>query len=202
MNASAPYDQRLARHLVKPLAKIGVSPNQITSASLGLTFVAAWLFAQGGSPAIHYAAGLFVLGRFLDHFDGELARLSGKTSRFGYYYDYVAGALSYAALFVGIAIGQANHELGAAAWVLGIAGAAASLISLVLNMDLDRVSELEAGDAIGYPVLGGFELEDGIYLLAPITWCGLLPAFFVAAGIGACIYCAWTAVRLIRLKRR
>jgi len=29
----------------------------------------------------HCGAGLFVLARFLDHFDGELARQKGMTSR-------------------------------------------------------------------------------------------------------------------------
>ena len=45
---------------------------------------------------------------------------------------------------------------------------------------------------MGYPGIGGFELEDGIYLIAPITWLGWLTPFFVAASIGASIYLFWT----------
>ena len=186
-----PYDQRIARRLVKPLARLGVSPNQITALTVLLALAGAALLAQGG-PAVHWGAGLFVLARFLDHFDGELARLTAKSSSFGYYFDYAAGALSYAALFLGIGIGQ-FALLGWWAVALGTAGAASALVSLATNLALDRrQAEAEAPVAGGYPGLRGFELEDGIYLLAPITWFGGLPYFFTAAGIGATIYCAWT----------
>ncbi|MDA0998869.1 MAG: hypothetical protein O2944_11785, partial [Proteobacteria bacterium] len=60
----------------------------------------------------------------------------------------------------------------------------------------------ETGDAVGYPGFAGFELEDGIYLLAPVTWLGFLYPFFVAAGIGATIYCAWTCWQLLQVRRR
>ncbi len=57
-------------------------------------------------------------------------------------------------------------------------------------------AKLTDGAAVGYPGVAGFELEDGIYLIAPATWFGWLEPFFVAAGIGAAVYCLWTAWRL------
>ena len=192
-----PYDQRLARVMVRPLARLGISPNQVTAISLALALAAAWLFAQGEAAAAHWAAGLFVAARFLDHFDGELARLTGKTSTFGYYFDYLTGGLSYGALFAGLGIGLAVGPLEVWGVVLGVAGAAAALLSLGLNIGLDRQQELPPGDTVGYPGLGGFELEDGVYLLAPVTWLGWLTPFFVAAGIGAVVYCLWTLSRLV-----
>ena len=68
---SIPYDQRIARALVVPLARLGVTPNQVTAFSLLLALVAAGLFALGTAQAAHWAAGIFVLARVLDHFDGE-----------------------------------------------------------------------------------------------------------------------------------
>ncbi|MEM7253319.1 MAG: CDP-alcohol phosphatidyltransferase family protein [Pseudomonadota bacterium] len=197
-----PYDQQVARYSAPYLARARITPNQVTAFSVLLTLFSAWLFAIGERDAMAWAAGLFVLGRFLDHFDGELARHTQKSSRFGYYFDYVAGALSYAALFIGLGIGFAGSSLGGWSMGLGLAGAAASLISLGLNVDLDRTTGLEDGDAIGYPSAGGFELEDGIYLLAPVTWLGFLLPFFVLAGIGACVYCLWTAWQLWAIKAR
>ncbi|MHA1599875.1 MAG: CDP-alcohol phosphatidyltransferase family protein [Alphaproteobacteria bacterium] len=194
-----PYDQRIARILVRPLARIGITPNQITAFTLVLALAASWLFALGDTALANMAAGMFVLARFLDHFDGELARLTGKSSRFGYYFDYVTGGLSHAALFLGIGIGLANGPLGYWAIGLGLAGAASAIVSLFLNLDLDRRLEFTEGDTIGYPGLGGFELEDGIYLFAPITWIGWLPQFFVAAAVGAIVYTVWTFGRLIWL---
>ena len=194
---SIPHDQRIARALVVPLARLGATPNQVTAFSLLLALVAAGLFTLGTAQAGHWAAGTFVLARFLDHFDGELARLTGKSSRIGYYFDYVVGGISYAALFAGIGVGLAGGPLGAWALVLGLSGVAAALVSLGLNLDLDRQRDLAEGEAVGYPGLAGFELEDGIYLLAPATWFGWLVPFFVAAGIGATLYCLWTLGRVV-----
>ncbi len=138
----------------------------------------------------------------MDHFDGELARMKQATSKFGYYYDYVTGALSYAALFLCMGIGHRTGVLDNWAIALGMAGASAALISMVLNLGIDKVQDFAEGESIGYPALYGFELEDGIYLLAPIAWLGWLEPFFIAAGIGATTYTLWTPSTLRRLKRR
>ena len=199
-----PWDQRMARVLVKPLAKTKVTANQLTSVTLAVALAGAGLLAVGSESAANWGAGLFITARFLDHFDGELARLKGAASRFGYYYDYVAGALSYAAMFLGAGIGLAGGALGPWALALGGAGAAAALISMFLNLGIDKAREAAGhsadGDAVGYPGFAGFELEDGIYLLGPVTWLGYLTLFFAAAGVGAAFYCAWTLGRLVKLR--
>ena len=195
-----PYDQRIARVLVRPLARLGATPNQVTAVSLVLALGAGALFALGGAPAIHWAAGIFVLARFLDHCDGELARLTGQTSRFGYYFDYAVGGVAHAALFAGIGWGLAGGPLGGWALALGLAGCASALLAMGLNLDLDRQLGLGEGEAVGYPSWAGFELEDGIYLLAPVTWLGWLEPFFVAAGIGATVYLLWTLGRVLRAR--
>jgi hypothetical protein len=69
---------------------------------------------------------------------------------------------------------------------------------MLFNLRFDRRKELADGQTVGYPGFAGFELEDGIYLLAPITWIGGLQPFFVAAALGACLYCLWTLWRLRR----
>ena len=196
-----PYDQRLATLMVRPLARTPITPNQITAVTLLLALGAACLFAQGNARAADWGAGLFVVARFLDHFDGELARLTGKKSRLGYYFDYIAGALSYTALFVGIAIGLAAGPLGVWALALGAAGAGSAIISLFINLDIDKQMDLADGEATGYPGFAGFELEDGIYLIAPITWLGWLSPFFVLCGIGAAVYCLWSARSLMKLRQ-
>ena len=195
-----PYDQRIARLMVRPLAHTPVTPNHLTALTLLLALAAACLFAQGGAAAASWGAGLFVLARFLDHFDGELARLTDRKSRFGYYFDYVAGAISYSALFAGMGIGLSGGGLGGWALALGAAGFASAILSMFLNLDIDTARGLAEGDTVGYPGAAGFELEDGIYLIAPITWLGWLEPFFVLCGIGAAVYCLWTAWTLLRLR--
>ena len=195
-----PYDQRLARLMVRPLAQTPITPNQITALTLLLAVGGAFLFAQGDGRAANWGAGLFVVARFLDHFDGELTRLKDAKSRLGYYFDYIAGALSYIALFAGIGVGLAGGALGGWALALGAMGATAAILSLFINLDIDKQMELTDGNATGYPGVAGFELEDGIYLIAPVTWLGWLTPFFVLCGIGAATYCLWSAWSLVKLR--
>ena len=198
-----PWDQRIARFLVRPLGNTWVRPNHITVLTLLMALSAGVLFALNDVVLVHWAAGLFVVSRFLDHFDGELARLQGSNSQFGYYFDYYVGGIGYAALFVGVGIGFWQGELGGWAILLGTAGCASALISLFTNLQIDKELEDEKpGEAVGYPSFAGFELEDGIYLLAPVTWFGWLSQFFIAAGIGASIYCIWTMITLFALRNR
>ena len=85
-----PWDQRLARHLIRPFAGTRLSPNHVTSISLASGLAAAVFYGLGGHWA-HLGAVLFVFSVLADHADGELARMSQRTSRFGHYYDVVAG---------------------------------------------------------------------------------------------------------------
>lgn len=194
-----PWDQRIARVLVRPLVRTPLTPNQLTIFTLIVALSGAGLLATGDPVHANWGAGLFVLARFLDHFDGELARQKNMKSRLGYYLDYVSGAISYAALFLGIGIGLRDSALGDWAVALGVAGAASAIVSMFLNVGIDKVGDLKDGDAVGYPGFAGFELEDGIYLIAPIAWSGFLMPFFAAAGVGAAIYCLWTLSTLARL---
>lgn len=199
MSKELPWDQRLARGLVKPLVRTPVTPNQVTVFTIAVALTGAALMA---AREFDWGAGLFVLARFLDHFDGELARQKNMKSKLGYYLDYAAGAISYGALFLCLGIGFRDAWLGGWSIALGGAGTASAVIAMALNLDIDRHTAEEEGDAIGYPGFAGFELEDGIYLLAPVTWLGFLEPFFVAAGVGATLYTVWTLRCLARLRRR
>ncbi len=197
-----PWDQRLARVMVRPMAGTCIAPNHLTTLVLLTSLSGAGLFATGNPVLANWAAGVFVLSRLLDHFDGELARLQGTSSRFGYYYDYVTGALGYGALFLCIGLGFQDSWLGIWAIVLGTASCFSALVSMFINVGIDRaLGEKMDGDANGYPAFAGIELEDGIYLLAPITWLGLLMPFFVAASIGAVVYCLWALWTLLGLRQ-
>jgi phosphatidylglycerophosphate synthase len=141
---------------------------------------------------------MFILARFMDHFDGELARMTGKTSLLGYYLDYAVGGLSYGGLFLGIGIGARESFLGEWAIVLGLAAASGAVLSMFLNLRIDKQNQLEEGETVGYPGFAGFELEDGIYLIGPITWAGFLTPFFALSAAGAAVYTLWTLSVILR----
>src|SRR6202043_3583510 len=79
-----PWDARLARILVAALNDTWVSPNHLTTVRLGVGLAAAAAFLPGTYGLSNLAALLLILSNFLDHTDGELARLSAKTSRVGH----------------------------------------------------------------------------------------------------------------------
>jgi CDP-alcohol phosphatidyltransferase-like enzyme len=156
MAVETPRDQRLARWLVRPFARTRLRPNHITTPSLALGGVAGLLFARGEVRAAGWGAALFMLARFIDYADGELARLAGRTSRIGYYYDYVAGALSSVALFAGIGFGYAGRPLGGWALALGLAASVTALAGMGFGLAAD--ARRGTGDG-PYPQWGPFELE-------------------------------------------
>ena len=101
-------------------------------------------------------------------------------------------------LTICLGIGFYETELGNWSIALAATGAFSAIISMFTNLGLDKHLNPENDqDAVGYPGFAGFELEDGIYLIAPITWAGYLLPFFIAAGICAGIYCLWTVINLL-----
>ena len=179
-----PWDQRLARLLVRPLGQSRVTPNAITTLTLVFGLLGAWLFTRAGT-AVHAGAALFVLACLLDHADGELARLTGKTSTFGHYYDHATDALIMTALFIGIGVGLSAGGLGPAAIRLGLVAGGAVALAVLLRLELER----RAGStAIRQPNLLGFEAQDLLYLVGPVTWLNGLEPFLMLAAIGAPVY--------------
>src|SRR5229473_8166588 len=82
-----PWDARLARRLVTPLKDSRATPNHLTTVRLAVGLSAAAAFLPGTYGWTNIGALLLVLSNFLDHTDGELARISGKSSRVGHIYD-------------------------------------------------------------------------------------------------------------------
>ncbi len=189
--SGGPYDRRLGRILVRPMARLGVHPNQVTLLSLGFGIAAAWLFAAGHGGLVHWAAGFSMLAVLTDHIDGELARMTGRTSAFGHKLDFVVGSANYTMLFIAIGWGLAGGIDLERHWylALGFAAGLSNPLIVALRMAMDR--RFGAG-SVAHPAKGGFELEDFIYLIGPITWAGGLVYFFVLYGLGNVGYLAWT----------
>ena len=191
-------DQRIAKLAANGLARTPIKPNGVTAASIPLGFGAAWLLAQGGLHA-HWGAGLFVVVVWLDHVDGELARATGTSSQFGHYFDHVAALLNYVMMFVGAGIGIETDWFENWGYVLGIcAGVSVASIMAVRVFAEERIGR----HFVRQKVRAGFEIEDTLYIVAPLTWFGILDFFILLAGIGApvfLIYTVWSVSRSIKL---
>lgn len=185
---SKPYDQRLAGFLIKPFKNTLLHPNHITTITLLLGVASALIFAVAIEMA-WLAALLYMLAVFTDHMDGELARITGKSSKFGHNYDYIVGGLNYMMLFIGIGIGL-HAEYGEWALILGLVAGLSNPLILYLRMAM----EVQHGfEAVEHPqFISGFQDEDFIYLIGPITWFVGIIWFFVPYALGNIGYLVWT----------
>lgn len=190
-----PYDKRMAGALAGRMRALPVSPNAITALGLICGLSAAVLFASGERAAANWAGALFVLALIFDHLDGELARLTARTSRVGHYFDRLTAALVYTTTFIGIGVGAQAGALGPRALYLGVAaGIAIGLIFTIRNV----VEGRHGHRAVQQPSAFGFEIEDCLYLVAPIAWLDALSPLLAVAGVGAPAYLVFTLFRARR----
>src|SRR5690606_35592869 len=141
---------------------------------------------------VNLAAVLFMIAVLNDHVDGSLARATGRTSKFGHYYDHFAVGVAYIGMFVGAGVGLRQGWLGEWAPLFGvIAGVAVTVIFMT------RIAvEVRAGkEYVQQNNYGGFEIEDTLYIVGPVTWLGLLEPFLAAAAVGAPLFLLWVIWR-------
>ncbi|MEH2122012.1 CDP-alcohol phosphatidyltransferase family protein [Nostoc sp.] len=183
-----PWDAQLAYWLVKPLKESWVNPNHLTTVRLVTGLAAAVAIAVGDAIWANIGAVLFALSNFLDHTDGELARLSGKSSKWGHQYDLASDAIIHILLFVCIGYGLKEGKFGWWALLMGIiSGVSVACIFHLRNQMEQRLGK----DASRQPNFAGFDIEDVLYLFPIVTLLHGLEALLMAATIGAPTFATW-----------
>jgi archaetidylinositol phosphate synthase len=176
-----PWDAKAAAWVVTPFKDSNtIHPNHFTLLRLIVGLAGAWLFAKGTYPNV--AALLIISSNFIDHMDGELARLANKQSRFGHIFDLASDALVTVSMFVGIGVGvalfsEANYALEAGV----ISGVSVALIFQLRYL----IEEKHGKSRIHQPLWGGFEAEDILYLIPIVTLLEGLNSFLYLASLGA-----------------
>ena len=197
--ANGCWDQQLARWLVRPLRDTRLRPNHITTVTLILGIITGVVFARYGTKYADWAALLFVVAVFTDHMDGELARMSNKISPLGYYYDYIVGGIIYTIMFSCIGWGLWQESQHNSLLVIGFMAGLCNLLTLYLRMKM----EFQFGkQETVHPWRCGINVEDFIYLMAPITWFFGIYYFFIPYAIGSFGYFAWTLIEIRRCRQR
>jgi archaetidylinositol phosphate synthase len=197
-----PWDARLARKLVTPLKNTRVTPNHLTTLRLAVGLAGAAAFLPGTYLWSNLGALLMILSNFLDHTDGELARISGKTSRIGHVYDLASDAAVTILLFVAIGVGVAA-SLGTALQfppvALGVVAGCAVALIFFLRM---RIENMVGKAANSQASLGGFETEDVLYLLPLVTLSNGTVPFLLAAAVCAPLFAIWVVIDYRRVLRQ
>jgi archaetidylinositol phosphate synthase len=183
-----PWDAQLAYWLVRPLKDSCVNPNHLTTVRLVTGLAAAVTIAVGDAIWANIGAGLFALSNFLDHTDGELARLSGKSSKWGHQYDLASDAIIHILLFVCIGYALREGRFGWLALLMGIvSGVSVACIFHLRNQMEQRLGK----DATRQPNFAGFDIEDVLYLFPIVTLLNGLEPLLIAATIGAPTFAVW-----------
>ena len=201
-DARRPWDARAARRLVAPLKDSWVTPNHLTTLRLLVGLCAAAAFLPGSYGWSNVAALLLVLSNFLDHTDGELARISGKSSRFGHLYDLAADAAVTVLTFVAIGIGVGESGLQTSVFppaLLGLVSGCAIALIFYLRM---RIEERLGKAGTAQASMGGFETEDFLYLLPLMTLCDGALLVLMAASVIAPLYAFWVVFEYRRAMHR
>lgn len=194
-----PLDARLARRLVRPLDGTRARPNHLTTLRLVLGLTSAWFLAHPSLAMADIGAFLFALSNFVDHTDGELARISGASSRFGHAYDLVCDAIIHTVLFAALGYGLLQGPLGIWAPCIGlVAGLSVAFIFWLHMLMEDELGKAEAK----LPSAGWFEIEDVLYLFPLVTLFDVRETFLVLAFIGAPAFALWLAWYFRRLRGR
>ncbi|MFL6602221.1 MAG: CDP-alcohol phosphatidyltransferase family protein [Steroidobacteraceae bacterium] len=197
-----PWDARLARRLVTPLKDSRATPNHLTTVRLAFGLAAAAAFLPGTYGWTNIGALLLVLSNFLDHTDGELARISGKTSRIGHIYDLASDAVVTILLFLAMGVGVAarvGSVLQMPPAVLGLVAGSAVALIFFLRMRIEGLAGKAASQQVS---LAGFETEDVLYLLPLVTIFNGLTPFLIAASIGAPLFAVWVVIDYRRVLNR
>lgn len=186
-------------------AVVGMSPSAMTllsglvsAAGLAVLVLAPMSWWTSGG-----AAALLLLGYALDSADGQLARLTGRSSVAGEWLDHVVDAVRLPAVHLAIAV--ATLRIAAPAWLPAVALAFAALASAwffaqTLAEKLGVAAPARPTEAPAWLSFVKLPYDTGfLYLLVPLL---ALPLAFTVAYTALFLFTAGVAVLSMRRKYR
>ena len=89
----------------KGFASTGLSPNFWTAVGLGFAILSAIVYGMGIEFGLIIGGSLLLVSGFFDIIDGQVARVTDKTSKKGSYIDSMFDKIAEVAIFFGILVG-------------------------------------------------------------------------------------------------
>lgn len=190
-------DGIVSRYLNRPIssrlsmffAPLRVSPNLLSLIAFFAAIAGAWLYAGGG---VLLAAILIQTGSILDGVDGEVARLTVKTSPRGALLDGVLDRIADAAIMAALGLAALQTaDSPSVALLLTVAASTGALLSMA-SKDRIRAVGLEAPNPLPTDLISGRDMR---LLVAAV--CIFVGAPVVALGVIAGISFLALAARMI-----
>ena len=124
----------------KGFAATGLSPNFWTSVALVFALLSAVVYGLGFEFGLIIGGVLLLVSGFFDMVDGQVARVTGKTSKKGSYLDSMFDKIAEVAIFLGILIGgYAEPYLVLLAITLSLLVSYARAKSDIINVKLQGI---------------------------------------------------------------
>lgn len=124
----------------KGFAATGLSANFWTCVGLGFALVSAIVYGMGVEFGLIIGGILLLVSGFFDMVDGQVARVTGKTSKKGEYLDSMFDKIAEVAIFLGILIGgYAEPYLVLLAITLSLLVSYARAKSDIINIKLQGI---------------------------------------------------------------
>jgi phosphatidylglycerophosphate synthase len=191
------FHRRLSARLSRMAVAGGVTPNQITVASLLVGLGAVWCFSQATPARAIVGLLLYVVAVVLDHADGEVARLTFAESPFGAWLDVAVDTAIHALLVVAMGM-TAQRVGGRGAALVGVVAA----IGVVASAALTRTSPPARGGGMGR-LLDALSNRDGFYAMLVVfilglgLWPAALPGLMLFLAVGC--HAFWLSRLVYRL---
>jgi CDP-diacylglycerol--glycerol-3-phosphate 3-phosphatidyltransferase len=160
---------RLTAPVGRGLARLGLSPNTLTTLGLVLTVSASLLIARG---RYGWGAAVLLLGGSMDAFDGAVARASGRSTPYGGFYDSVTDRIADGVVLTGLAWSLLDRPRLVLLVVIGLVAAQvtsyvrARAESIDLDCSVGLMERAERGIVVLVGLLGGPLLEPALWVLA------------------------------------
>ncbi len=99
------FNRHISLFLTRGLIKTGVHPSVLSVLTLGIGLASGWFVSRGGYPAAALGGFLFDFASIFDGCDGEIARLTFRTSKLGGFLDVAGDAAIFVLFFLCLPLG-------------------------------------------------------------------------------------------------
>src|SRR5918911_959792 len=138
--------KRVIDAMVRGLARSRINPNVLTFMGLLMNIGCGVLYGYG----MFFKAGLLmILANIFDMFDGQVARLRGRVTRFGAFFDSVIDRYSDVIVFVGIMVYYARSSAPNATLLVALTGLAL-VGSVMISYSRARAESLDIACKVGF----------------------------------------------------
>ncbi len=168
----------------KGFAATGLSANFWTFVGLGFALLSAVVYGMGIESGLIIGGVLLLVSGFFDMVDGQVARVTGKTSKKGSYLDSMFDKIAETAIFLGILVGgYAEPYLVLLAITLSLLVSYARAKSDALNIKLQGVGIGERAERLLVIAIIGIigYMEPAVLIVVIIAGITLIQRMIVTA---------------------